>query len=122
MECESVPAQNLSMADEGWLAVPTFLAQWRKYRELTQQELGEKIGLSNSAISQLENGKQGFTDKSLADFAKVLKCTPLALLAHNPARPDSFWPLFEAAEKLEGTERRRAYKLIRSALDLDDEA
>lgn len=115
-------AQNLSMAEEGWLAVPTFLAQWRKYRKLRQHELGDKIGLSNSAISQLENEKQGFTDKTLADFAKALKCTPVALLAHDPTRPDSFWPLFEAAERLEGAERRRAYKLIKSALDLDDEA
>lgn len=112
--------QNLSMADDGWLAVPTFLAQWRKHRKLTQYELGGKVGLSSSAISQLENEKQGFTDKSLADFANALRCSPIALLAHDPTRPDSFWPLFEAAEKLQGTERRRAYKLIRSALDLDE--
>lgn len=97
--------------------VPTYLKKWRTLRNLTQEELGEKVDLTASSISQLENGKQGFTDKTLADLAQVLECSPLALLAHDPTRADSFWPLFEIAERLEGAERRRAFQTFRAALD-----
>lgn len=112
------------MADDGsnFLAIPTFVRQWRKLRDFTQDELGEKVGLTGSSISQLENGKQGFTDKTLADLARELGCTPLALLLHDPSRDDSFWPLFEAAERLQGADRRRAIRMIRAALDMDADA
>lgn len=124
MEWQARAVQNLSMADESvnFLAVPTYLRAWRKHRGLTQDQLGEKIGVSGSSISQLETGKQGFTDKTLADLSKVLDCSPLALLAHDPSRTDSFWPLFELAEQLRGDDRRRAIKMMRAALDLDADA
>lgn len=124
MESAGLALQNLCMADENlnFLAVPTFVRKWRKLRDMTQEELGEKIGVSGSSISQLENGKQGFTDKTLADIAAVLDCSPLALLACDPTRQDSFWPLFEMAERLEGPDRRRAFRMFRAALDQDADA
>ncbi len=111
------------MAINGELAVPIFLRQWRLFRDLTQERLAEMVGLTSSSISQLETGSQGFTDKSLARLADALRCTPAALLSYDPQRQDSFWPLLEAAERLAGRERNRAYKLMVAALDLDaDEA
>lgn len=113
--------QNPAMNEENlnFLAVPTHVRKWRKHRGMTQDDLGDLIGVSGSSISQLETGKQGFTDKTLAELSRALECSPLALLAQDPSRPDSFWPLFEVAEKLEGTERRRAFTTIRAALGLD---
>lgn len=104
------------------LEVPTFLKSWRKLRDKTQEELADEIGHSASSISQLENGKQGFTDKTLADLARVLGCSPVELLAHDPSRADSFWPLFEIAESLEGVERERAFRVISAALRPPDGA
>lgn len=106
------------MANKNELAVSTFVKRWRKHRGLTQEALAELVGLTSPSISQLETGKQGFTDESLANLARALGCTPAELLVHDPSRPDSFWPLFEAAEKLEGAERRRAYSVIRAALGM----
>ena len=103
------------------LAIPTFIKQWRNHRGLTQEELGEQVGLTTSSVSQLENGKQGFTDGSLAKYARALGCSPLQLLAHDPSRPDSFWPLFEAAEKTSGRERRRLYVVMRAAAFPEEE-
>lgn len=124
MEWQARAVQNLCMTDEtvNFLAVPTYLRAWRKYRGLTQDDLGHLVGVSGSSISQLETGKQGFTDKTLAELAKALDCSPLALLAHDPGRPDSFWPLFEAAEQLKGSQRSRAIRMMRVAVDQDDAA
>ena len=121
METRVLRRNLVTMADDvPGLAVPTFLVKWRKHRRYTQEKLAEMVEASAPSISQLETGKQGFSDKSLAALAKALGCSPIALLAQDPSRPDSFWPLFEAAEKLEGVERRRLHKTLRAALDLDE--
>ncbi len=91
-----------------------YIKQWRNDRELTQEELAERIGMSPPAISQLERGKQGFTGESLARIAEALDCTPAALLACDPSDADSLWPLFEAADSLPG-ERRQTLKAILQA-------
>ena len=105
------------MANKNELSVPTFLKQWRTHRKLTQEELAAKADLTAPGISQLENGKQGFTDDSLARLAKALGCTPAEILAHDPTREDSFWPLLQIAESLQGIDRRRVRAIIQAALD-----
>lgn len=99
------------------LAVPTHLRAWRKARHLTQEQLAVRADLTAPTISQIEVGRQGFTDESLAALAQALGCTPAALIAHDPRRHDSFWPLFEAAERLEGRERRQLLAILASVLN-----
>lgn len=104
------------MAENAGLAVPTKLKSWRSHRKMTQEQLAAEVGLQAPSISQLETGKQGFTDKSLAALASALGCTPAQLLTQDPARPDSFVPFFEEAEKLEGEQRRHVMNVIAAAL------
>lgn len=94
------------------LAVPTFLRQWRDYRHLTQEELADKAGLTAPSISQLENGIQGFTDKSLAELATALGCTPVELLGRDPSVKDDFWPVLQAVERLPGPARQQVYNVL----------
>jgi transcriptional regulator with XRE-family HTH domain len=110
---------EVAMGNKTVLAVPTFVRQWRKYRKLTQEILAERAGMTASSISQLEKGLQGFSHDSLAALARALDCTPADLLAFDPKREDSFWPLFQAAEKLEGEQRQQLRRVIASFLNLD---
>lgn len=48
------------------------LKHFREIAGLTQTELSEKSGVSQSLITNLENGKRNFTQKSLSDILKVL--------------------------------------------------
>lgn len=98
------------------LAVSTYLREWRLFRNMTQEQLATEAGTTPPAISQLENGRHGFTDKSLAAYAKALQCSPAALLAFDPRRPDSFWPVIEAAERLQGRDRQRALAIMKVAI------
>lgn len=116
---ESLSILHAAMGHEIVLAIPTYVRQWRKYRKLSQAKLAELAGLSTPTISQLEAGKQGFTHESLAAIAKALGCSPAELLVRDPRRDDSFWPLFEAAEKLDGRERRQLRTIIASMIDPD---
>jgi transcriptional regulator with XRE-family HTH domain len=102
------------MATETEWVVPTFLKRWRKLRGYTQEQLADLVEMTAPSISQIETGNQGFTGETLAKLAHALGCSPVALLAHDPSREDSFWPLLDAANRLEG-ERRRTLLLILKA-------
>ena len=62
---------DMAMADDGevfpeslvseLLEATSKLKVWRKYRGLTQQQLGEKVGVSKEYISLLEAGKRAGT-------------------------------------------------------------
>jgi DNA-binding XRE family transcriptional regulator len=45
---------------------------WREYRNLTQQQLAERVGISKSYLSQLESGKRTGTVEALTAVAQAL--------------------------------------------------
>lgn len=69
------------------LAIPTSVRERRKARGWTQPELAEKAGISTTAVHNLEAGKNGFTDKTLASLATALGCRPADLLLPMNERP-----------------------------------
>lgn len=97
-----------------------YFREWRKFRRLTQEELAGRIDMSASSISQLESGKQGFSQDTLESLATALECSPGALLLINPLDKRSPWALWEqltpekrqhvlaVMEAMAGTEHNRA--------------
>ena len=45
---------------------------WRKFRQLTQQQLAEEVGISKPYLSQIETGKRRGTTEVITTIAKVL--------------------------------------------------
>jgi transcriptional regulator with XRE-family HTH domain len=72
-----------------------FFREWRKHRGHTQEALADMIGVTTSTISQLETGKQGFTDSTLIALADALKCSPGDLLMRNPLDADAPWSIWD---------------------------
>ena len=70
-----------------------FIRQWRKYRRLTQEQVADAIGSTPGSISQLENGKQGFTDSTLYALATALGTSPGELLSRAPPSVDGGVPM-----------------------------
>lgn len=53
----------------------------RNYLGLTQEELGEKLGLQKSAIAKYENGRVENIKRSvIAKMADILECSPAYLM------------------------------------------
>jgi DNA-binding XRE family transcriptional regulator len=50
------------------------LREWRKYRGMTQVDLANSSGLSQSAIAQIEAGKRNPTVETARKFANALNC------------------------------------------------
>lgn len=81
------------------LRKPIFLRQWRIYRNLTQEQLAERTGLSIGTVSGLETGKVGYSDDSLNLLADALSCEPGQILMVDPTKPNAIWSIWEQAKE-----------------------
>ena len=77
---------------------PTFIKHWRKKKGWSQGELGEAIGVSTATISQIENGKTGYSQANIEAIARALQCQVIDLLARHPDDPEGIWTLWERAD------------------------
>jgi transcriptional regulator with XRE-family HTH domain len=68
---------------------PVYLRAWREYRELTQEQLAEKVGTNANMIQYLETGERGLSTKWARRLAPALDTTPGMLLEHDPFNLDS---------------------------------
>lgn len=50
-----------------------------KLRNCTQQELSKKCGISQTSLSQIENGRKRPSEKNLARIASALGASPLQI-------------------------------------------
>jgi DNA-binding Xre family transcriptional regulator len=99
--------ENISMARITKRVVPRFkpqrrrifLKEWRKYRGMTQEQLAEAAGMVVSNVAQLEQGRQGYSDKGLEALADALRCTPGQILMVDPTRDEAIWSIWETANQ-----------------------
>ena len=89
-----------------------FLREWRDYRNLTQEELAEMVGISHGAVSQIERGEVGFTQRSLEAFAKALSCKSGNLIDRNPIA-DTFEPI-KLFERIPASRRNLAIQMLKT--------
>jgi transcriptional regulator with XRE-family HTH domain len=82
----------------------TFIKQWRIFRDLSQEALGERLGTSGGSISRIENGQQPYTQDTLEALAEALMTDPASLLMRNPTDEDAIWSVWEHAK--EGDRRK----------------
>jgi transcriptional regulator with XRE-family HTH domain len=75
-----------------------FIKQWRKHRELTQEQLANRLDTTKANISRIENLKQGYTQDFLEVCAKALNTDVASLLMRDPSDPEAIWSIWERAK------------------------
>lgn len=90
-----------------------FLKEWRKYRGMTQEALAEAAGMSVSNVSQLEQGRQGYSDEGLEALAEALNCSPGQILMVDPTRDGAIWSIWETAND---TDRGKIVDIARTII------
>ena len=53
----------------------SLIAAWRKYRKMSQNELADRLGISQSAMAQIESSDSKPQNKTLKKLSTVLKVT-----------------------------------------------
>jgi transcriptional regulator with XRE-family HTH domain len=75
----------------------TFFRQWRKYRDLTLEELAARMSMTPSHLSMLERGQRGYTQATLETLAAALRVDKGILLMVNPDHDAGIWPIWHRA-------------------------
>jgi len=79
----------------------TFIKQWREHRRLNQEQLAERLEMTQSHLSMLENGKRGYTQETLEAVAEALQTDAASLLMRNPTDDDAIWSIWDNAKNAE---------------------
>lgn len=62
----------------------TFLREWRLYRNLTQEQAAERIGLDHSTLGRIERRLVPYSQGMLETAAEAYSCEPWDLLNVDP--------------------------------------
>lgn len=61
-----------------------FIREWRKFRDLTQEQLAERMGIARSYVSHVEKGVRRYDQLFLEAAADALNCRPWDLIERPP--------------------------------------
>jgi transcriptional regulator with XRE-family HTH domain len=78
---------------------PTFIRQWRDYRNLTLEQLAARLEMTASHLSMLETGKRGYTQNTLEAIADALQTDAASLLMRDPTKDDAIWSVWDQAKQ-----------------------
>lgn len=112
--CASAANDRTFAAAHDWIVANTkrtFIREWRKYRGLTLERLGARVGLTHGALSKIERGLRHYNQLQLEALADALNTDPASLLMRNPLDPDGIWTVWD---QIPPTERARAIEVLRA--------
>jgi transcriptional regulator with XRE-family HTH domain len=96
-----------------------YVREWRKYRGYSQEQLAEMLGVTHSAISQLETGRVNYTQPMLEALAEALNAAPGFIVAVNPLVGGGMWSIWEKARP---AQRTQIEAIAQTILKTGDEA
>jgi transcriptional regulator with XRE-family HTH domain len=91
--------------------MPHFIRAWRKHRDLTQEELAQRMGIGRSYLSKIETGERRYDQTILEAASAILDCTPAALIGRDPVAVDDIAVLWS---NLTGAQRTQATAVLKA--------
>jgi transcriptional regulator with XRE-family HTH domain len=87
-----------------------FIAQWRRFRGLSQDQLADRLGTSKATLSRIENRIIPYNQDFLEACAEELQCTTADLIMRDPTTPE---PISAIWENIPASERPRVTEILR---------
>lgn len=107
----AIPVENSGMSKRGPYkkAAPkppilwnrTFLAQWRRFRGMTQEQLADAADVSIGTVSGMEAATVGYSPETLHKLAEALEIEVAMLLGVNPYEDEPLWAIIARANDKE---------------------
>ena len=72
-----------------------FIKEWRKFRDLSQEQLADRMGVTRGYVSHVETGKRRYDQLFLEAAAEALNCTPADLIMRDPTQRGGIWSLWD---------------------------
>lgn len=83
------------------MPVHKYLRAWRKHAGLSQEQLGNILGVDHTTVGRWERGRVPLTSEQFERLAHVFMATPAQLLA-DPMEADAVETLQEAYQIMQG--------------------
>jgi transcriptional regulator with XRE-family HTH domain len=77
------------------------MRQWREYKEMTLEEVGEAVGLSHAQLGRIERGLQPYNQELLEALAELYGTAPASLIMRDPTNDEGIWSLWDQAKEAE---------------------
>lgn len=87
-----------------------FIKEWREYRDLTQEQVADRIGISPTTFGRIENSKVPYNQDFLEEAAYALMCEPWDLLNRDPSKEGD---VVDLMRRLDDRDRTEAENFIR---------
>jgi transcriptional regulator with XRE-family HTH domain len=76
----------------------TFLKEWRDYRGLTQEQAAERLNVSRTLLSKIENAKSPYSQGFMEAAAEAYRCEVADLIMRDPQSP--VWSIYDTLKSL----------------------
>jgi transcriptional regulator with XRE-family HTH domain len=86
-----------------------FIREWRKFRNLTQERLADRMGVTRGYVSQVETGLRRYDQHFLEAAADALSCEPADLIMRDPTKPSAIWSIWD---RIPPTQREQAARVL----------
>lgn len=94
----------------------TFLKEWRKYRNLTQEKAAERLGIEQATLSRIERGVIPYGQDFLEKAAFAYMCEPADLLMRNPENEDAVWSVADHLRQATPEQREQVRAVVDALL------
>ena len=91
-----------------------YLKEWREFRGLSQEQVALRVELSVPQVSKLENGKQGYRQDTLENFANAYDCAAADLLNPPPTSETTEFSFF--IRHFDAKRIAQALRILRAAM------
>lgn len=105
-----------------------FLREWRKHRELTLEQVAERveilsqawadaetgtraISMTHATLSRIERGKMPYNQHLIELLAEIYQTNIASLLIRDPSDPDGLWSIYDS---LAPVERRQVVEIAKT--------
>lgn len=95
-----------------------YIAEWRKYKRLTQHRLAELSGVGRTRIAAIETNRRDYVQRNLEALAKALEIEPADLLRPPPKEGEADLPSILA--KLDDEAKGRLVRIARTFIEEDE--
>lgn len=93
-----------------------FFKEWREFRDLTQEQAGDRLSMDRSNLSRVEAGKIPYGQGLLEAAAEAYGCEPWDILNVNPFKAGDVVDLVKLMKDADPTERAEILGFARGRL------
>lgn len=93
-----------------------FLKQWREHRGLDQEKAAERLGISRTQLSKIENIKSPYSQGLMEAAAEAYQCTVADLVMRNPLDHAAPWSIYDQLQRAPAVTREQIRAVVETLL------